>query len=34
VTIRKAMEAVKSKNSSDKGISTAALTIALEKLMG
>jgi len=34
VTIRKAMEAVKSKNSSDKGISTTALTIALEKLMG
>jgi hypothetical protein len=28
------MEAVKSKNSSDKGISTTALTIALEKLMG
>ena len=33
-TIRKAIETVKAKNSSDKGISTAALTIALEKLMG
>ncbi len=34
VTIRKAIETVKAKNSSDKGISTTALTIALEKLMG
>lgn len=32
-TIRKAIENVKAKNSSDKGISTTALTIALEKLM-
>lgn len=32
-TIAKAIEAVKLKNPSDKGISTAALTIALEKLM-
>jgi glutamate dehydrogenase/leucine dehydrogenase len=34
VTIRKAIETIKAKNSSDKGISTTALTIALEKLMG
>lgn len=33
-TIRKAIETVKAKNSSDKGISTTALTIALVKLMG
>ena len=33
-TIRKGIEAVKAKNNTKTGISTTALTIALEKLMG